>query len=198
MDLLLARRRMMMPKAAAPYDAKVEYLESTGTQYIDTNCIPNGTDIHLVLDGQFTETSNTIFGTIQSGSYRFGLECYNGRFVFGCDGRVAGFVTYDTNRHTFELWYDGKTSIDGSISQIASVTEQSYNYSIYLFGRNLAGSINACAKAKIFSCKIYKDSLIHDFIPVRVGQVGYMYDRVSGQLFGNIGTGDFALGPDVI
>ena len=37
----------------------------------------------------------------------------------------------------------------------------------------------------------------HDYIPVRVGQVGYMYDRVSRRLFGNAGTGAFVLGPDV-
>ena len=36
-----------------------------------------------------------------------------------------------------------------------------------------------------------------DIIPVRIGNVGYMYDRVSGQLFGNAGTGSFVLGPDV-
>jgi hypothetical protein len=35
-----------------------------------------------------------------------------------------------------------------------------------------------------------------DLIPVRVGNVGYMYDKVSGQLFGNAGTGNFILGPD--
>ena len=34
-------------------------------------------------------------------------------------------------------------------------------------------------------------------IPVRVGQVGYMYDRVSKTLFGNAGTDSFVLGPDV-
>ena len=37
---------------------------------------------------------------------------------------------------------------------------------------------------------------IRDFIPVRVGSTGYLYDKVSGQLFGNAGTGDFVLGPD--
>lgn len=26
--------------------------------------------------------------------------------------------------------------------------------------------------------------------------VGYMYDRVSGELFGNAGTGAFVIGPD--
>jgi hypothetical protein len=33
---------------------------------------------------------------------------------------------------------------------------------------------------------------------VRKGTVGYLYDRVSGKLFGNAGTGDFVLGPDVV
>lgn len=36
-----------------------------------------------------------------------------------------------------------------------------------------------------------------DLISVRVGQVGYMYDKVSGQLFGNAGTGTFVLGNKV-
>jgi hypothetical protein len=35
-----------------------------------------------------------------------------------------------------------------------------------------------------------------DLIPVRIGNVGYMYDKVSGQLFENQGTGNFILGPD--
>ena len=39
--------------------------------------------------------------------------------------------------------------------------------------------------------------VLRDLIPVRVGKVGYMYDKVSGQLFGNSGTGEFILGPDV-
>lgn len=41
------------------------------------------------------------------------------------------------------------------------------------------------------------DILVLDLIPVRKGNVGYMYDRVSGQLFGNQGTGEFVLGKDV-
>jgi hypothetical protein len=35
-----------------------------------------------------------------------------------------------------------------------------------------------------------------DLVPVRIGNVGYMYDKVSGKLFGNAGTGNFILGPD--
>ena len=36
-----------------------------------------------------------------------------------------------------------------------------------------------------------------DLIPVRVGTTGYMYDKVSGQLFSNNGTGSFTLGQDI-
>ena len=36
-----------------------------------------------------------------------------------------------------------------------------------------------------------------NLIPVRCGTTGYMYDSVSGTLFGNAGTGDFIVGTDV-
>ena len=52
-------------------------------------------------------------------------------------------------------------------------------------------------KVLLYSFSIEANSkAILDLIPVRVGDVGYMYDRVSGQLFGNQGTGDFIIGPD--
>jgi len=40
-------------------------------------------------------------------------------------------------------------------------------------------------------------TLVRDFVPCRIGTTGYLYDRVSQTLFGNIGTGEFVLGPDV-
>ena len=39
--------------------------------------------------------------------------------------------------------------------------------------------------------------MLRDFVPVRIGNVGYMYDKVSKQLFGSIGTGQFILGQDI-
>ena len=48
--------------------------------------------------------------------------------------------------------------------------------------------------------KLYDSSsnLLRDLVPVRVGDVGYLYDNVSGQLFGNSGTGAFIIGPDKV
>lgn len=49
-----------------------------------------------------------------------------------------------------------------------------------------------------YGFKFYEyNNLIMDLIPVRIGDIGYMYDKVSGKLFGNEGTGEFILGPDV-
>lgn len=50
-----------------------------------------------------------------------------------------------------------------------------------------------------YAFTISSDGVVtHDLIPVRVGTTGYMYDRVTGRFFGNAGTGNFVLGPDVV
>ena len=52
------------------------------------------------------------------------------------------------------------------------------------------------------SCRIYEvkisqgNDIIMDLIPVRKNGVGYMFDKISKQLFSNQGTGTFILGPD--
>ncbi len=40
------------------------------------------------------------------------------------------------------------------------------------------------------------DVLVQDLIPVRVGTECCMYDKVTGTLLHNAGTGDFILGDD--
>ena len=73
------------------------------------------------------------------------------------------------------------------------------DYDLFIFA---IGGVNAAAqifsKEKIASYQILKDNvLVRDFIPVRNEGVGYLYDKVSGQLFGNAGTGSFTYGNDV-
>lgn len=64
----------------------------------------------------------------------------------------------------------------------------------YLFARS---GILQYGKIRIYATKMYNGTLlVRDFIPVKMNGIGYMYDKVSGQLFGNSGTGNFILGPD--
>ena len=68
----------------------------------------------------------------------------------------------------------------------------------YLFAGNQNGVAKEFTKMRLYYIKFLRyNEVIMDLIPVRVGQVGYLYDRISGNLLGNAGSGDFILGPDI-
>lgn len=55
---------------------------------------------------------------------------------------------------------------------------------------------------RVAKCKIWLDSaLVRDYRPVKAKELGvwtgYMHDRISGENFGNRGTGAFVIGPEV-
>jgi hypothetical protein len=66
----------------------------------------------------------------------------------------------------------------------------------WLFRASAGGGDAAPLRLYYAKIRDANNVMVRDFIPVRVGQVGYLYDRVSGQLFGKYGTGDFIVGPD--
>lgn len=188
-----------------PYDAEVEYLESTGTQWIDTGVHPATGD-----EVQFAG----LFGTSPSsvGRQFFASDGYsavthyceiNGSNQFGGYG---GYISQTLVRGTLYVASatitssSAKYDIDvGGTTYTATSTyaaSQNWRYALVLFRINSQFNGNG---VRIGACKIYVNGvLVRDYIPVRVGQVGYLYDRVSGQLFGNAGTGAFVLGPDVV
>lgn len=185
-----------------PYDAEIEYIESTGTQYIDTG-------ITFVYATDVIEISLNM--AITSGTPRQ-LNGANGMLFFGVNAsqkfEVAGTAagTYNNDFHNWYLFSKAGKKINGTIDGIAyysSVnvsTTETRMFDIFLFA--LGGQNHAAAqlfiKQKLKMTSIKKNGkVVRDFIPVRVGQVGYLYDRVSGTLFSNAGTGSFVLGPDV-
>ena len=74
------------------------------------------------------------------------------------------------------------------------------NYNIFIFAMNTAGTktINYNTYLQVQFCRLYESGiLVRDFIPIRIGQTGYMYDKVSRETFANKGTDSFILGPDI-
>jgi hypothetical protein len=102
--------------------------------------------------------------------------------------------------HTFTLdALTGDWSFDattGTVTALSGSLTTGKNYGIFArIGPD--GSIQQKG-ARFSYFKIWKGGvLVRDYIPVRVGSVGYLYDQVSQQLFGNNGTGSFAYGNDV-
>ena len=209
---------------ALPYDAEIEYIQTSGTQYIDTGIVQNTRNFELTLVLQWTgSTANdfeTFFGyfwqKIDSLYPRFQVFKYNGKWTFGTNSTNITSVSVDGNKHTFfvtgnastnqeSLYIDGSLKLTGTTSSTGLGADSPTHW---IGGQhslvNGVESHNRPASAKFYSLNYKKftdaahTTLMQewDFIPVRVGQIGYMYDRISGQLFGNSGSGSFTLGND--
>jgi len=192
-----------------PYDFEVEYLESTGTQWIDTGILADeNTSIKATLKTISTGNKNWFGGSVSgSASYASGF-CFNSysnsqiEYFFGRSGWKVVSIP-DIVGRVFDLEF-GKNAvvIDGStISTPSHYTFDEQTKTITIFVRNGGtGYIDG----QLYSFQIYQNNiLVRDMTPVRftneLGQSeGAMYDRVSGKLFRNKGTGSFIYGPDKI
>ena len=178
---------------------EIEYLQSTGTQYIDTSANA-AADKRFEVDAQFTSTANAQVGTGNTAStnkaFVFGI--YGSKWIFRCGGNsTTTGATADTSRHTFSV-ESGTGKVDSTTYSVAAYSGSTDGDNIWLFGRNNNGTINQPASMKIYSAKIYKsDVLVMDLVPVRSGTTGYLYDKISERYFSNRGTGSFTLGADI-
>jgi hypothetical protein len=104
-----------------------------------------------------------------------------------------------TSNEVHEIVITTNFKIDGIVRWEPSVQSFVTPNTLLLFSNHTTtGGIGGLAEMRVYACQIFQnDVLVKDFVPVRIGQVGYMYDTVSGELFGNLGTGDFTLGPDI-
>ena len=194
---------LVYPSGNLPYDAEVQYLEASGTQYINT--------------GAYLNTSNFEIGYEQVG---VGTEKHwgyahqgvpNGAWVsvmhdIACFGQITNNVTispYLTSGNNILKYTQSGITVNGTtLSKTFSLggVDNLNTFAVPIFGwydfdsRGIQYSQNY--QLKSFYIK-NNDVLVVDMIPVRKNGVGYMYDKVSGQLFGNAGTGDFIIGPDV-
>ena len=213
MGTLLNRRRYMGGGSSLPYDAELEYIRSNGTQIINLQYYPNP-NTTFIMDVQFVDNGNTnkdgmnniIYGTSDSGtgvfSANFGSSASQGNNIYfwndkkyGSGGQVRIIFYPDpfTIKGKMTITRYNANFLNRNVSLTGKTTTNTTP--LYVFG-NATTSLNRY-DMKVFSIKIQEENtVIRDIIPVRVGTTGYLYDKVSGTLFGNDGTGDFILGPD--
>lgn len=179
-----------------PYDAEVEYLESDGASYIDT-----GINLKKIVVNTFKVSFTKAITTTSAvtGAY------YNSVSVPRFQIYINDSNKWATNTNTTQASITGYTTsqavslnTDYTITMTAKKTQNS-DGTLYMFARNTDNNTPLPIDGmRLYYCQIkYNGVLTRDFIPVRVGQVGYLYDKISKELFGNIGSGDFAFGNDV-
>ena len=190
-----------------PFLTEVEYIESTGTQYIDTG-------IHA---DENTSVQVHVAWMDISGYDKVAFGCDNGSTFNGgftlqttANGAVFRFIRgsqyKDVSRPTAEQFYDitvgpDGIEIDGALTPMSATSSFVTVGTLPLFAWRRVQNVT-CGTVRIGSARIYDGStIVRDFIAVRFineefQDEGALYDKVSGEFFRNQGTGYFLIGPD--
>lgn len=181
----------------------VEYIESTGAQYIDTGFVPTANS-KFELDIQYMSVPT---GNLSTDSYRNGLggATANSRFIcgynntgfyYGIGGKNVDTTYGDTNRHTFIVDLKNKKyGMDNDLTIVDTEYSNPDSYTFLLFARN-NGNIftpDSFSVQRLYGCKLYaNDVLVHDLKPAVTDEgIYYLYDLITRQAYYNEGTGYF-------
>ena len=191
---------------------QLEYIESTGTQYIDTGYTPTtagySANVKFMLTGDTLNNQTIIgFNTVLSNvreRMSFGLNG-TARVVFGYGNGSTeysndGSGVIQLNRLT-EINVNFVTSaslrINGTEYFSTSTFTRANSTSVYLMKVN--GSEQS-STGRWYSAQIYNQNneLVRNFVPAKnaSGVVG-MYDTVNNRFYENAGSGSFIAGPTV-
>lgn len=177
---------------------QLEYIESTGTQYIDTGIIALETD-EITVIGTATTTSSQIFFSQGASSNNQAFQLAN---------------TTNTNGIVFDLQnYDPYRIITGVYAYNNVVTVRIANKEIFVNGTSYGTSAGTLTNptdtmrlfissaGAMYNIQMQRFTITGkiDLVPAKnsSGVVG-MYDTVSGTFFTNAGTGEFIAGPEAV
>lgn len=185
---------------------EVEYIESTGTQYIDTGVAINN---NVGIDISFAYSSLGDVNQILVGGLEIGIGRFMPIFYFKSDATFRSDTTINNNRQFVENANTNKHNLKYNInatqrkivydnSELNFLVENigSSNNTIYIFARNYPIDLSL-SKAKIYSCKLYdNNSLVRNFIPCyrKSDSVIGLYDMVNDVFYTNAGSGTFLKG----
>jgi hypothetical protein len=188
-----------------PYDAEVEYLQSSGTQYIELPYGFEDTDEIEIICALGQDKSDKYLvspKTWNNNQNRFAMAgSYMSHFTIGYGNSLTNktylspkttvdydFHTWKYANHLFEVT-DLGIEIDVSTIIFGGITTSLKLF--YGYDANTKGKIKSFIHKK-------GGVVVLDLIAVRVGTTGYLYDSVSGQLFGDANQNGFAVGQDKI
>lgn len=183
---------------------KLEYIESTGTQYIDTGIVPTK-NIGIRGKACYTAVANSqsIIGyRTNAGDTRFWLNESIGLFRPSMGGYIDSSVPVvpnETKDFSFNYNNDLK-AYWGDESENLTYLGTVWQDSLYVFCANVYGSPDYFAHLKLYYLAIYNgNSLVRNLIPccLNSDNILGMYDTVSQTFFTNAGTGPFIAGPEV-
>ena len=183
---------------------QVDYLKSTGTQYINTGYIPSGND---TVKCEFSIDSLTgvqayqaPFGTRNSDgttNNAFAMS-FNSTKIYpscGAEKNTDNVFAVNGSKYVVELSKDSFI-IDGETKLTSFGGTKNFSYPFLLFARNRNDGAGSFLNGKIYSLQLYNNGgTIYNFIPCyRVSDgVRGMYDTVNNKFYVNAGSGTFEI-----
>lgn len=168
------------------YDAEVEYVESTGAQWVETDYVPTAGSFavdmtalppwrsgFMIYFGAYVSNNNRLYATNQSGgteniAWQYGTARH-GTTAFPSVTRGRTDYTFAGNTHPFRVFYMGNSPT-----------------AFYP------------ANARFRSARFWgsQGALALDLVPVRIGTEGALFDKVSGRVFKSATETPLVAGPD--
>lgn len=169
---------------------KLEYIEATGTQWINTGVTGHA---RWEFDIQFTNTTKRqLMGYWGSGDEYWGCQTDGkyGLFAGSTIGIAGGrdTIVHDYQSGAASLWVQNQTWDIGGSANIGSNQYQLFN---------IMGGADYTCHAKLWRCKcVQGGKLIRDFIPAmrNSDNVIGLYDIVNNVFYTNAGSGVFTAG----
>lgn len=184
------------------YDTEVDYILSTGTQYIE---LPYrlGPNVKFEFKANWVSPSVGAYSVRRWGQNSSSWECFidasGGYFANSNLGSAHINQLGVDYTYIFDLTSGAlKLSQNGVVLKSSTGTYPVKN-PIEIFGiRGAAqGRLDTFAVCKLYYYKLWVDGeLVVDAIPVRKGSKGFLFDRISGEPLETQGGGDFIVGPD--
>lgn len=189
---------------------QLEYIQSSGTQYIDTGFKAHFADrVEMVAEYLAIPPATVVpFGSISTS---------------GINTRLNVTVAMNEGSYTerwknvtgpYQAYFPASLSIVGkhtiikegnicTIDDISANTEQSNfesSYNMFLFCRNGMGTPEYMSSMRLYSCKIYDVSdnkMVRNYFPCKNSSntIG-LYDIINNQFYSNAGSGTFVAGPE--
>lgn len=177
----------------------VEYISSTGTQYINTGYVPTP-NTRVILDAEVTSqttASCSYFGE-QSGSGGTDKTAYE-IWSMGTAANVSS--DFFGNRVSYTISTKQRLLIDKNKAVVTingntvtnSAAAGTATIPAYIFASNDKGTAAYFINMKLYSCKIYEnDVMVRDYIPAKDewGNAG-LWDDVESKFYYNAGTDSF-------
>jgi len=174
---------------------RLEYIESTGTQYINTGFIPTlNTKLSMEISLSNQQLNNAVVGDDwQKQSFLLILMGNYLRWHL-CEGDGIDSARIQPGTKLNILAENGSLKVNNEIYTAPSLETYNRNLPLRLFYQQRYYS-----SVKIYSFKIYENNtLVRNFIPTKnESGVVCMYDTVTHTFFENAGTGEFVAGPEV-